>query len=294
MYAGEDFPVLPEPPRRVISLVPSLTESLFDLGLGDRLIGITDYCIYPELGVRSLPRLGGTKNPDVEAIIRSQPDLVLANQEENTPAAVQALRAAGIPVWLTFPHTVEDTMVMLLELAAGFQYPAASVPVRILEMALGWARISSQNNPQIRYFCPIWQDGTGDSPAWWMTFNDDTYCADVLAHFGCENVFGARQRRYPLAADLGLAGAEPAGERDTRYPRVALEEIRAAQPQLILLPSEPFAFGDDHLRVMQNLFAETPAAQAGRILRIDGTLITWCGTRLGRALETLPEVLSRE
>src|SRR5215813_10122637 len=93
------------PPRRVVSLVPSVTESLFDLNLGDRLIAITDYCVYPEAGVARLPRIGGTKNPDVGRIINLSPDLVIANQEENRKEDVLALQEAGIPVWVMFPRT---------------------------------------------------------------------------------------------------------------------------------------------------------------------------------------------
>lgn len=287
------FPDLPALPRRVVSLVPSLTESLFDLGLGGYLVGVTDYCIYPAESVRELPRLGGTKNPDVTAIIHSRPDLVLANQEENTPAAIHALREAGIPVWLTFPRTVTDTLEMLREMATGFQSPAALASVRALEQAVDWARAAIDAREKVRYFCPIWQDSSAGLPAWWMTFNDATYCADVLALFGGENIFAQRQRRYPLAADLGRAEAEPAGERDTRYPRVMREEVLAAGPQCILLPSEPFVYTTEHRSALLEIFADTPAAQTGRVQCFDGTLITWCGTRLAKAIQQLPEFLSQ-
>ncbi len=286
------FPDLPAPPRRVVSLVPSLTESLFDLGLGGCLVGVTDYCIYPVEGVRGLPRLGGTKNPDLAEIVDSRPDLLLANQEENTPAAIHALREAGIPVWLTFPQTVADTLEMLREMAVGFQSPAALASVRALEQAVDWARAAIEPREKVRYFCPIWQDTSASPPGWWMTFNDATYCADVLALFGGENIFAGRQRRYPLAADLGRAEAEPAGERDTRYPRVTREEVLAAGPQCILLPSEPFAYTAEHCKALLEIFEGTPAAQAGRVQCMDGTLITWCGTRLAKAIQQLPDILS--
>jgi ABC-type Fe3+-hydroxamate transport system substrate-binding protein len=276
--------------RRVVSLVPSLTESMFDLGLGERVIGITDYCIFPADGVAALPRLGGTKNPDANAIIALRPDLVLANQEENTPATIHALREAGIPVWLTFPKTVADTVRMLADLAAGFRSELALQKVQALERAVEWARASALERDGQRYFCPVWQDQSQDPPQWWMTFDQSTYCSDVLKLFGMENVFARRARRYPLSADLGQARTEPANGRDTRYPRVPLSEIVAAQPQAILLPSEPFAYGEEHRRAGYATFVETPAAQRGRIYLLDGTLITWCGTRLARALEQLPGI----
>ena len=92
-------------PRRVVSLVPSLTESLFELGVGDTVVGVTDYCIHPAERLAGLPRLGGPKNPDIAAIAALQPDLVLANWEENTRQAVEALER-GVPVWVTLPLSV--------------------------------------------------------------------------------------------------------------------------------------------------------------------------------------------
>lgn len=284
-------PEFSTPPRRVVSLVPSLTESMFGLGLGDRLVAVTDYCIHPRDRVAPLPKVGGTKNPDIAAILQIQPDLILANQEENTPAAVQALRAEGIPVWLTFPHTVDESIDLLLHMSVVFRSEAAGEKVRWLARGVEWQRASASDARRRAYFCPVWQDGGGEVPGWWMTFNGGTYCSDVLQLFGLENVFASRQRRHPLLADLGKAPAEPSGERDTRYPRVSLEEILAAEPEMILLPSEPFAYAEEHLRALARVFAGTPAARNGNLILIDGTLITWFGTRLSHALDVLPGLL---
>src|SRR5512139_3602968 len=101
------------PPKRVVSLVPSMTESLFELGFGETLVGITDYCIYPEERLEGLPRLGGPKNPRLEDIIALQPELVLANWEENTRRTVETLEAAGVRVWVTFPKTVRQALDVL-------------------------------------------------------------------------------------------------------------------------------------------------------------------------------------
>ena len=98
------------PPHRVVSLVPSMTESLFDLGFGNYLVGITDYCIHPKTEVEKLPRLGGTKNPRIDELIRLHPDLVIANKEENTQQSIQQIEDEGIPVWLTFPKTVAESI----------------------------------------------------------------------------------------------------------------------------------------------------------------------------------------
>src|SRR6266849_1180955 len=92
-------------PQRVVSLVPSVTESLFDLNIGTRVVGVTDYCTRPADAVSKLPRLGGTKNPNIEAIVALHPDLVIMNQEENRQEDAEALQAAGVPVWVTHPNT---------------------------------------------------------------------------------------------------------------------------------------------------------------------------------------------
>ena len=94
------------PPKRVVSLVPSMTESLFDLGLGDVVVGITDYCIYPAELLKNLPRVGGTKDVSEDEILDLKPDFVIANQEENSRQLVEKLEAAGIRVWVTFPKSV--------------------------------------------------------------------------------------------------------------------------------------------------------------------------------------------
>ena len=94
--------------RRIVSLVPSLTEALFALGLGDRVVGVTDWCVYPASELARLPRVGGTKTPDLVAILELEPDLVIANQEENRRTHVEKLRAAGVRVWVTYPRTVRE------------------------------------------------------------------------------------------------------------------------------------------------------------------------------------------
>ncbi|MDI6693855.1 MAG: helical backbone metal receptor [Anaerolineales bacterium] len=281
------------PPQRVVSLVPSLTESLFDLGVGEALVGVTDYCIHPAEKLAHLPRLGGTKNPRVAEIIALQPDLVLANWEENTRRTVEELEAAGAPVWVTLPLTVRETLEMLHTLAALFRSTTADLRVQMLDLTLDWAISAAQGSRGMRYFCPIWQDTTQSGQLWWMTFNQQTYCHDLLEISGGVNVFAERQRRYPLAADLGLAPAQPAPGRDLRYPRVTLDEILSAQPEVILLPDEPYPFTQQDVEQMARLFDATPAARENRIHLVEGSLITWAGTRLARALRELPTLLER-
>lgn len=274
-------------PQRVVSLVPSVTESLIQLGAGDALVGITEYCPQPLAAAKTPSRIGGTKTVQVDRVVELKPDLVIANQEENEREVVEALEQAGVPVWVTFPKSTYDALKILHTLAQLFRLPAASMRIDTLERTLDWtARSTPEERPRV--FCPIWFQGQGDSSPWWMTFNDDTYAGDLLRICGAENIFSSRERRYPLAADLGEAVVEPAGERDTRYPRVSTEEIAAADPQVILLPSEPFAFDDEHVELVDKLLADTSAVRRGRVHRVEGSLITWHGTRMARALSELP------
>lgn len=280
-------------PRRVVSLVPSLTESLFDLGLGNSVVGITDYCVHPAEAVAGLPRLGGTKNPRVAEIVALQPDLVLANWEENPRAAVEELEANGIPVWVIFPTTVLEALEVLNKLVELFRSQPAALRVRTLEVTLEWAVAAVDESQTRRVFCPIWYEpGRGNLPEWWMTFNRRTYPSDLLHLLGGENVFAERERRYPLEADLGLQETQDPGERDVRYPRLRLEEIIQAQPDLILLPDEPFAFNETHRQQLEESLEETPAVKQGQVFLVEGSLLTWHGTRLARALRELPAILS--
>ncbi|TAK12903.1 MAG: hypothetical protein EPO32_07205 [Anaerolineae bacterium] len=279
-------PDLTEPPRRVISLVPSMTESLFALGFGASVVGVTEYCIHPADKVAWLPKLGGTKNPDITRIAALKPDLVMVNQEENTEAAVAALLAAGVRVWMTFPQTVDQAIDDLRALLAVYHSDKPALHINSLQMALDWARAATTDQPPVRYFCPIWQQGEG-LDMWWMTFNKNTYMDDLLAVFGGQNVFAEREKREPLDADLGRAEGRPA-DGDRRYPRVSQQEVIEAMPDLILLPSEPFVFTAQHLDPLRNLLAFTPAVKSNNLRLVDGTLLTWPGARLGRALQELP------
>jgi ABC-type Fe3+-hydroxamate transport system substrate-binding protein len=278
---------LDRPPERVVSLVPSLTESLFDLGLGEALVGITDYCVHPAEKVEGLPRVGGPKDPRIEAILDLGPDLVLVNREENTRRTVEALQASGITAWVSFPRTVREAIEVLWKAAELFRSPTATARVQQLERTVDWVEAAGAGKELRSYFCPIWQGETGDGERWWMTFNRHTYIQDLLRLLGGKNVFADRERRYPLLADMGKAAVEPPGERDTRYPRVTLGEILAAQPEIILLMTEPYTFKESHVPEFTELLDETPAAQEGQIQLVDGSLLTWHGTRLARALQEL-------
>lgn len=284
-------PELDRIPERVVSLVPSYTESLFDLGFGARVVGVSDYCTQPAGQVERAARIGGTKNPRIQEIVDLSPDLVLANPEENSRQSVEELSQAGIPVWVTFPKTTQDVIEFLSELVRVFGGgQKALMEVRTLQDSLNWTAAAASSSRRLRYFCPIWQGGMEDGTIWWMTFNRDTYSHSLLDGMGGENIFGARQRRYPLEADLGKAVAEEPAGRDTRYPCVTVREVVQAQPEVIILPDEPYAFGSKEIGDFAQWLEDTPAAKTGRIFTVDGSLVTWCGTRMGKALIELAPV----
>jgi ABC-type Fe3+-hydroxamate transport system substrate-binding protein len=130
LQALKAIPDLGGPPRRVVSLVPSMTESLFALGFGATVVGATDYCIHPAEQLEDMPRVGGPKNPDIDQVVALRPDLVFVNQEENTRQLVEALLEAGLQVWLTFPQTVDEAVDVLRPLGRPNPGPSCAISAR--------------------------------------------------------------------------------------------------------------------------------------------------------------------
>jgi len=196
----------PEPPRRVISLVPSLTETLFALGAGASVVAITDYCIFPvDL---PLPRVGGTKNPRVEEIRALAPDLVHMNLEENLRRHAEAIEAFA-PVFVTEPKTVED-VVTLIEQLGQIHHRAD----RAAELAADLrSEIASLRRRTFTFACPIWKKP-------WMWCGGDTYVSHLVETAGGKNVLAGR----------------------TRYPQLDLADVLALSPDILFLPDEPYLF----------------------------------------------------
>jgi ABC-type Fe3+-hydroxamate transport system substrate-binding protein len=255
---------------RIVSLVPSLSESLEVLGLGDRLVGVTEYCVHPRGAFDALPKLGGTKDADVRAIVELEPDLVIANHEENTARSVRQLAEAGIEVWVTYPRTVREGAHLLRDLA-GLGAAEALVerwviPVeRAVEVAMLRRAEADAGRPKV--FCPIWRDP-------WMTIGRETYIHDMIELCGGENLFAA----------LGTPAA------DRRYPIIDLEDVVRAQPDVILLPDEPYAFDEADRKRMAEI--DCPAARDARIHLIDGTLVSWYGPRIAEAIRVLARIFA--
>lgn len=270
-------------PERVVSLVPSMTESLFDLGAGGSLVGVTEFCRPPEAHRGRLAVVGGTRTAEVAAILALRPDLVLANQEENTRETVESLEAHGAKVWVTFPRSVDEAIRVLWALVRLFRVPHSEAIIQALELSLAWT--AGGSGDPVRVFVPIWEGQAADSMPWWMTVNRETYVHDLLAVCGGENVFADRERRHPLETEFGRTDPEPPDNRDVRYPRVSEAEILERRPELILLPSEPYAYGEGDVDRFHARFGPVP------VRTVDGSLLTWHGTRLGKALALLPALI---
>ncbi len=255
---GRDL-MFARPPARIVSLVPSDTHSLCALGVGDRIVGRTRYCH----DALDAPAIGGTKDVDVEAVIALAPDLVVANQEENARPALEQLAARGVRVLVSLPRRVADAVAHLARLARAVG--VAEEPAVVELVRRGYALTQGPLPAAVlRVAVPIWMDPL-------MTFNAETYGSDVLAWAGATNVFGDRQRLYPLTADLGKGPAIEASGRDVRYPRITREELAARGPQVIALPDEPHPFSADDAAAL------AAAAPAARVAQIDGKDLFWYG-----------------
>jgi len=255
---------LPAAPARVVSLVPSLTELACALGAADRLVGVTRYCTEPADVIAHLPRVGGTKNPDVDEIRALRPDLVLVNSEENRREDFERLTASGLALFVSFPTGVAaaarsiERLGHVLGTEAAARAMASGIDAALREAAAAVRR-------RRRVFCPIWRNP-------WMSFNRDTYAHDLLHCVGGDNV----------CADLR-----------ERYPRVRLEQVAAQRPDVILLPDEPYRFAERHLGSLE-LLAATPAWREGRIHFVDGPALLWYGPRTAPALQSFRSLLAAD
>jgi ABC-type Fe3+-hydroxamate transport system substrate-binding protein len=276
-----------KPPATVVSLVPSITESLFALGFGESVIGVTDYCVHPRELLTGVERIGGTKTPKVARIVEMSPELVIADREENDQESIQKMHELGLRIWVTETKTVDDALDLLRKFLALYHTDKPVMMINSLQIGVDYARTAASAEDPVPYFCPIWYQADAGFD-WWMTFNQDTYVNDLLGLFGGINIFAGRQRRYPLEADLGLTDPEPANDRDTRYPRIKLDEVLEGQPEVIFLPDDPYKFAMSHKQILVDALKDTPAVRNNRIYFLDGSLITWPGVRLGKALREMP------
>ena len=246
---------------RIVSLCPSLTELVFDLGRGDDLVGVTKFCIHPADGVSTVEMVGGTKNPKVNRIIELEPDLILLNEEENRFEDAEALRAAGIACHTSFPRTVAETAAMVRSI--GFALDASAGAERIaldIEARDRRVRSAALNRPTVRFAYLIWREPI-------MVAAGDTFVDDLLRLAGGENVFTARKERYPTVSAAELAEAGPAG---------------------VLLSSEPFPFQERHADELSGL----TGLPRERFRLVDGELLSWHGSRTPCGIDYAELVIS--
>jgi ABC-type Fe3+-hydroxamate transport system substrate-binding protein len=229
-------------PERIVSLVPSQTELLFHLGVGDRVVGVTRYCTDPALELSTVTRIGGTKKFNFSTIDTLAPDLILGNKEENYPDGIERLKQA-YPVWMSDIYTLDDALAMI---------ECVAVMVDAEERGAALCR-------QIRERFAALEDAPAPVPAayfiWrkpYMVVGGHNFVDHLLTRAGFTNVFGVQER----------------------YPEVSAAAIGAAAPEVVLLSSEPFPFTAAHVDEFRAL------APDAEVLLVDGTMFSWYGSRL--------------
>lgn len=210
------------------------------MGLDDRVVGITKFCVRPEAWFRSKSRVGGTKQVHLDRLVALEPDLVIANKEENDASDVEAIRAAGIPVWTSDVGTWDDALEMMQLLGELLEVADKAAALNAeLEQSL-----PTPSSPVKRAAYAVW-----NAPL--MLAGTDTFIHDIMARLGFDNVV-----------------------QTTRYPTFTDPELQAAQPEILLLPSEPFPFAEKHLPALQARFPNT------QLLLVDGEMFSWYGSRM--------------
>jgi ABC-type Fe3+-hydroxamate transport system substrate-binding protein len=237
-------------PQRIISLVPSQTELLFDFGLDQEVIGITKFCIHPEQWFKTKTRVGGTKQLRLEKIKELQPDLIIANKEENVQQQIEEL-AKDFPVWVSDVNNLSDALEMIESIGriVNKQLKAKEITDQIegsFAQLQTTIPIAIGNKLQTCYL--IWKDP-------YMTVGGDTFISDMLSHAGFQNLF----------------------QDQTRYPEVTIAQLQTANCQFLLLSSEPFPFKQKHIEELQSLLPNT------KIILVDGEMFSWYGSRLLKA-----------
>lgn len=233
---------IPQQPNRIVSLVPSQTELLYDLGLGERVLGITKFCIHPDVWYQSKARIGGTKDIDIAKIKSLNPDLIIGSKEENTLKDIKLLRKIA-PVWMSDVNDLEDSIEMIQCVGdiCGVSQKATEISKKIIE---NFNSISSKlRGKSFLYF--IWKKP-------YMVVAKDTFINSILTN------------------QLGLINVM---ENESRYPNIELNDI-AKEPDLIFLSTEPFPFKEKHVLEMNAVFPNS------KVVLVDGEYFSWYGSRL--------------
>lgn len=248
---------LSAPPMRIVSLVPSQTELLFDLGLHDEVIGITKFCIHPDEWFRTKTRIGGTKDLKIDAILALKPDLIIGNKEENTEQQIRQLQET-CNVWMSDIHNLEEAITMIRSIGTIVDREARSEEI-IATITKGFTAISQRASSEMKRSCVyyIWRGP-------YMAAGTDTFINDILAKLNLVNVAG-----------------------DTRYPEVSLEKLREIAPEIVFLSSEPYPFKEKHISEIQQILPHS------KIMLVDGEMFSWYGSRLMQAPNYFAELLPK-
>lgn len=242
-------------PMRIVSVVPSQTELLYDLGLGDRVVGITNFCIHPKVWHRSKTRIGGTKKLKMDLIRELNPDLIIANKEENTKEEIEQL-CKEFPVWISDITQLEESLDMIRAIGeiTNRKEKSESIATQVASNFNALEKELNKSNLNCLYL--IWRKP-------FMTVGTDTIIHSMLSYCGLKNVIETE-----------------------RYPVIEPEEIKALNPALILLSSEPYPFKQRHIDELQTVCPEA------KILLCDGEYFSWYGSRLLVAPDYFRELLS--
>ncbi|HTO14499.1 MAG TPA: helical backbone metal receptor [Edaphocola sp.] len=239
--------LLKDYPKRIVSLVPSQTELLYDLGLEEEVVGITKFCIHPKEWFETKKRIGGPKKLNIDTIQALKPDLIIANKEENIKEEIEKLRKIA-PVWISDINNLEESLVMITEIGSicGKEQKASEIHDQI-KNDFSKLPLSSIQGKTVAYF--IWYQPL-------MVVASNTYIDDILNRIGFINIFKGK----------------------SRYPETNWTELKALNPEIILLSSEPFPFSKKHQIEFENQLPNT------KIVLVDGEPFTWYGSRMLYAL----------
>lgn len=236
---------LDKTPPRIISLVPSQTELLFDLGLTQEVIGITKFCIHPPGWFQTKTKVGGTKHLKMDIIHQLQPDLIIANKEENVKEQIEYLENY-FPVWISNVNNLNDAYEMIQQVGMITNKDEAAHEM-ILQINKNFAQLQTTEH-KLKTAYLIWQQP-------YMTIGGDSFINAMLETAGFENIF----------------------TNEKRYPEVSIEQLRNMKPELLLLSSEPFPFKQKHVDELQLQLPGT------KIMLADGEIFSWYGSRLLQA-----------
>lgn len=245
---------------RIVSLCPSVTELICDLGLAEALVGVTRYCVHPAAVVEKIEKVGGTKDPRIGRIVELAPDVALLNEEENRREDAAALEGAGLFCHVTMPRTPAETAAMVRDVGALVERREAAERIaRDIEERSERVRRAARGRAAVRWAYLIWRKP-------WMTVNSDTFVDALLTQAGGRNVFGDRSERYPA---------------------VSAAEIAAADPAAVLLSTEPFPFAEKHIDEL----ARATGLGRDRFRIVDGELLSWHGSRTPRGIDYAERVI---